>query len=135
MNILFVCKWNRFRSKAAESIFKKLNNNPKLKAKSGGLFPGVPVTEDIIKAGKNIGVDISKDQQGLSHKLLIWSDYIILVADDVPESIFNEVVKKDGKKFLHWKIKDIEGTNIRKREKIMLKLKEKIKGFLKNNTE
>lgn len=135
MNVLFVCKWNRFRSKAAEVIFEKLNKNPKFKVQSGGLFPGVPVTEDIINAGKNIGVNISKSQQGLPHKLLMWSDYIILVADDVPESIFNEVVKNDGKKVLHWKIKDIEGVDVKKREKIMLQLEEKIKSFLKNHKD
>ena len=104
MNILFVCKWNRFRSKAAEAIFNKLNNNPKLHAQSGGLFPGVPVSADIIQAGKNIGVNITEDQQGLPHSLLMWSDYIILVADDVPKSIFKEIIKNDGKKVIHWKI-------------------------------
>jgi len=134
MNVLFVCKWNRFRSKAAEAIFKKLNKNPSFKVKSGGLFPGVPVTEDIIEAGRNIGVVISKDQQGLHHKILMWSDYIILVADDVPKSIFKEVEKNDSKKVLHWKLKDIEGTNVKKRERIMLQIEEKIKAFLEKHS-
>ena len=131
MNILFVCKWNRFRSKAAEAIFKKLNTNPNFKAKSGGLFPGFPVSEDIIKAGKNIGINISGSQQCLSHKLLMWSDYIILVADDVPISIFKEVIQNDGKKVIHWKFKDINGANIKKREQIMLRIEDKIREFLK----
>ena len=135
MNILFVCKWNRFRSKAAEAIFKKINKSPKFKVQSGGLFPGVPVTEDIIKAGKNLGVEISKTQQGLPHSLLMWSDYIILVADDVPKSIFKEVQKNDGKKVFHWRLKDIQGTDVKKREKIMIKIKEKIKDFLKKHTK
>jgi len=133
MNILFVCKWNRFRSKAAEALFKKINKNSKFKVKSGGLFPGVPVTKDIIQAGKNIGIKISKKQSGLPHKLLMWSDYVIIVADDVPTSIFKEVVKNDGKKVMHWKLKDIQGTNIEKREKIMLQIKRKIERFLKEN--
>ena len=133
MNILFVCKWNRFRSKAAEVIFKKINKNPRFKVKSGGLFPGVPVTKDVIGAGKKLGVKISKKQQGLHHKLLMWSDYIIIVADDVPSSIFKEVVKNDGKKVLHWKLKDVGGTDVKKREKIMLQIQEKIKDFLENN--
>jgi len=130
MNILFVCKWNRFRSKVAEAIFNKLNNNPKFHSQSRGLFPGVAVSEDIIQAGKNIGIDITGEQQGITHSILMWSDYIILVANDVPKSIFNDVIKNDGKKVLHWKIKDIVGTDVEKREKIMLQLQEKIKKFL-----
>ncbi len=133
MNILFVCKWNRFRSKAAEAIFNKINKNSKFKAKSGGLFPGVPVTKDVIQAGKNIGVKISKKQLGVPHKLLMWSDYVIIVADDVPTSIFNEIVKNDGKKVIHWKFKDVQGTNVEKREKTMLQIKTKIERFLKEN--
>lgn len=135
MNVLFVCKWNRFRSKAAEALFKKLNKNPSFKVKSGGLFPGVPVTNDIIEAGKNIGVNISMTQQGLPHKLLMWSDYIILVADDVPKSIFNDVVKNDGKKVLHWKLKDIQGTDIKKREQIMLQIRDNVVKFLKKHSD
>jgi len=134
MNILFVCKWNRFRSKSAEAIFEKLNKNPEFKAKSGGLFPGVPVSEDIIKAGKNIGINISKNQQCLSHKLLMWSDYIIIVADCVPKSIFKEVIKNDDKKVLHWKLKDVIGTDIKKREKIMLQIEDRLKIFLKKHS-
>lgn len=64
----------------------------------------------------------------------MWSDYIILVSDDVPKSIFNEVRKNDGKKVIHWKIKDIQGTDVRKREKVMLQIERKIKEFLKEHS-
>ena len=71
-----------------------------------------------------------KTKAGLQLKLLMWSDYIILVADNVPKSIFNEVMKNDGKKVIHWKFKDVIGTDVRKREKIMLQIEDKIKIFL-----
>lgn len=134
MNILFVCKWNRFRSKAAEAIFNKVNTNNNFHAKSAGFFPGVPVSEDIVKAGKNIGVEINGEQSEISHNLAMWSDYIIIVAEDVPEIIFDDFANNDGKKVLHWKMKDIIGTDVKKREKIMLQIQEKILEFLEENS-
>jgi len=38
--ILFVCKYNRFRSKTAEAFFNLLKHNKKIKAKSTGLIKG-----------------------------------------------------------------------------------------------
>lgn len=131
MNILFVCKWNRFRSKAAEAIFNKINKNKKHNAKSAGLFPGVPVTEDIITASKKRGIKISKKQKCISHKLAMWSDIIIIVADDVPKSIFKEFKENDKKKIIQWKTKDIIGEKVNKREEVMKEIKKKIEKFLK----
>jgi len=135
MNILFVCKWNRFRSKAAEAIFNKLNKNKQYDSKSAGLFPGVPVTEDIIKAGKRLGIKISRKQKGITHKLLMWSNIIIVIDDNIPISLFKEVIENDNKKVFQWKFKDVIGRNINERERIILKIKEKIEKFLieKNN--
>ena len=130
--VLFVCKWNRFRSKAAEAVFDKINVDKDIHAQSAGLFPGVAVTSDIVEAGKKIGVSISKKQQGITHALLMWSDYIILVADDVPKSIFTDVVKNDGKKVIHWEIQDISGTNVDKRVAVMTKIKDEVNKFLAN---
>ena len=132
MNILFVCKWNRFRSKAAEGIFNKVNDNSEVTAKSGGLFPDVPVSEDIITAGEAIRVTISKDQNGLPHELLMWSDYIIVVADDVPVVIFDDLVNNDGKKVLHWKIRDIQGSNVDQRKETMVEIDRHIVSLLRD---
>jgi len=132
MNILFVCKWNRFRSNSAEAIFNTLNKNPKHKAKSAGLFPGVPVTKDIISAGKKIGVKITKKQQGITHKLMMWSDIIIIVANDIPPSIFVQLKKNDGKKIVVWKIRDVVGKNVDKRANALKKIKNNVEILLKN---
>lgn len=131
MNILFVCKWNRFRSKAAEALFKEMNKNSNNKADSGGLFPGIPVSKDIIMAGKKFNIDITKKQQGLPHKLLMWADKIIIVANDVPSSIFKEIKENGGEDIIHWNIPDYEGTDIKKREKIIGEIKKKIDTLLK----
>src|SRR6185503_12200031 len=108
MNVLFVCKWNRFRSKAAESVFNKLNKNRRNSAQSAGLFPGVAVSKDIFEAGRELGFEINMKQQGITHALLMWSDLIVITADDVPPSIFNDVVNNDGKRVIVWKIKDVK---------------------------
>lgn len=134
MNVLFVCKWNRFRSKAAEAIFNKLNKDPAIRARSAGLFPGVAVSSDIIKAGRDIGVRITRRQQGITHGLLMWSDYIIIVAEDVPGSIFREVAANDGKKVIHWRIKDVKGSDVGRRVQTMLQLEARIKDFLKRTS-
>ena len=40
MKILFICKYNAFRSKVAESYFNKMNKNKKIKAFSRGFIMG-----------------------------------------------------------------------------------------------
>ena len=131
MNILFVCKWNRFRSNSAESIFNYLNKSKEHEARSGGFFPGVPVSDDIVEAGERIGVRISKKQQGLTHKLLMWSDVIIIVADDVPKSMFWQMKENDGKRIVKWKIKDVFGTSVEKRKKGLEEIKRKVERLLR----
>jgi protein-tyrosine-phosphatase len=131
-NILFICKWNRFRSNSAEAIFNHLNKNQKHQARSGGLFPGVAVTDDIIIAGKKLGIKITKKQQGLNHKLLMWADKIIIVANDVPPSIFIQLKENDGKEIIKWDIKDVVGTNVDKRKTTLKEIKNRVEKLLRN---
>ena len=39
-SILFVCKYNRFRSRVAEAYFKKINKNKNISVKSAGIIKG-----------------------------------------------------------------------------------------------
>ncbi len=133
MNVLFVCKWNRFRSKLAEAIFKKLNKNKAFKVKSAGIFPGAPITKEIIITANKLGVKVSKNRKPLNYKTWIWADYIIIVADNVPRVIFNDFEKNYHKKIIHWKFKDVYGDNIKDREKLALKIKKNIELFLKSH--
>ena len=135
MNILFVCKWNWFRSKAAEAIFNKINTNKNFEAKSRGIFAYAPKGKAesefiaaVKQACKNIGISISEKHKSVDKDIIDWSDYIIIVADDVPKSLFTEF--KD-KKILHWKLKDVYGIALNAREKTMLEIQEKIEKFLK----
>jgi len=107
MNILFICKYNRFRSKIAEACFNKINKNKKIKVKSAGIIQGFPVNPNVISIAKEFGLKINPHPHGISSKLLKWQDKIIVVADDVPIQILN----KYKKEIIVWKIKDTKEDN------------------------
>jgi len=104
VNILFVCRFNRTRSRIAEAYFKKINKNKNFKVKSAGLFKGNPVCKEDIKLAKKFGININGKPQGISSKLLVWQNIIIVVADDVPPIIF----KEGAKNVIVWNIKDTQ---------------------------
>lgn len=106
-NILFVCRFNRTRSRVAEAYFNKICKNKNIRAKSAGLFKGSPVGDSDIKLAKKFGIDIRGRVKGISSKLLSWQTLTIIVADDVPTEIFNRN-RKHGMKLLVWKIKDTQ---------------------------
>ena len=55
MNIIFVCKWNRFRSKIAEAFFKKYNKNKDITCFSRGIHCWPPLGPIGKLIGKKIG--------------------------------------------------------------------------------
>jgi len=116
-NILFICKYNRFRSRVAASYLKKINK--RLKIKSAGLIKGRPLDKNQINSAKKLDIKIKGKPNGLSTKILKQADLIIIVADDVPKSIFinNNYVKK----LLIWKIPDAKSNN-----------KKEVKGLIKS---
>jgi protein-tyrosine-phosphatase len=134
MNILFVCKYNRFRSKVAEAYFKEINKNKNIQAKSAGIFIGSKLSSNQIKAAKYFGIKISGKPQGISTDLLKWQDAIILVSNDIPSVLFKNN-KKYGKKLIVWKISDA-GDNDKKNieriiKSIMFKVDKLIEGLNK----
>lgn len=126
MNILFVCKFNRYRSKMAEAFFNKLNKDKTIKAESAGLIEGRPITEDIKECAKRFGVSVKGKPRGISTNLLIWQDILIIAADNVPETVFSEQQHKHKKKLIVWKLSDV-GVHDRNTKAIL----EKVSGFVK----
>lgn len=106
-NILFICRFNRTRSRIATAYFNKINKNKNFQAKGAGLFKGSPVGKGDINLAKKFDIDIKGQVQSISSKLLAWQTKTIIVADDVPPVIFNRN-KKYGMKLLIWKIKDTQ---------------------------
>ena len=109
MNILFVCKYNRFRSKVAEVFFNFYNRNKKHKVKSRGTEPDyIPVAESVKKVLKEFGIkNIDKKPRKLSRKAITWADLIIITADNVDLDL-----KPKNKKILKWEISDTSQSNV-----------------------
>ena len=135
MNILFVCRYNRFRSRIAEAYFKKINKNKKIKVKSAGIFRGsYPLDKLQVNLAKKFGITIKGKPQRLSTDLLKWQDIIVNVANDVPNSLFEDNVKIYKKKSIYWKIPD-ETRGNKKNINNIVKLIMKKTDVLVNNLE
>ena len=126
--ILFICKFNRFRSRIAEAYLKKIN--PNAKVKSAGLIRGRPLDKLQIEIAKEFGLDINGKPKGLTSKMLIWQNVTIIVANDVPEEIFEN--EKYGKKTIVWKIPD---TTIDSKEEVRKIIKSIVLNVDKLNEE
>lgn len=135
--LLFVCKHNRFRSKIAEAYFNKINKNKDFIAKSAGAFRGrYPLEKPSVKIAKKFGISLKGRPKGVSTNLLIWQDITIIVADNVPPSLFSEN-KRHDKKTIVWNITDVydggKPATIRIIKKIMAKTKSLLKDLEKEN--
>lgn len=121
--ILFICKFNRFRSKVAEAIFNKLNK--KHKAKSAGIIRGNPLDKLQVAVAKKMGVNIYSKPQGLTSKMLGWADIHVITADDIPKGILKDS-EKYGKELLVWNIPDAKTDNEKEIKSIIEKIKFKV---------
>ena len=128
MKILFVCKHNRFRSKVAEAYFKKINKNKKIEVASAGIFSGFPIVENVIKISKKFGINIKGKSRGLDEGEIYKVDLLVIVADDVPASLFKNKVKK----IVVWKVPDITNQSDKKGiEKISRLIIKKVDSLVK----
>ena len=130
MNILFICRFNKFRSKVAEGFFSKLNKNKKHKAKSAGLIRGSDTDKPIKSAAKEFDLKLKTKSQGLSSDLLRWHDIGIIVADDVPKEILCDS-KKYGKKVRVWKVKDTHEDNDVEMRRLIALIGKKVEKLVK----
>jgi len=131
MNILFVCKYNRFRSRIAEDYFKQLNKNKNINVFSGGILQGhYPLDETEVKVAKANGVKLQGRPKGIPTDLLRTIDLIVIVANNVPKSIFNYENFKG--KIIVWDVSDIfSGSSKVLIEKRINKIKRKVEKLAK----
>lgn len=123
MNILFVCKFNVFRSQIAEAYFKKINKNRNIKVRSAGVIRETKIFRNVIRISKSQGINLKGGPEGLNAKLVKWADLIVITANDVPKSIFTK------KKVIVWNIEDVderEENLVEKRIRIMKKIMKKV---------
>lgn len=102
--VLFICKYNRFRSKIAEAYYKKLY--PGSPVRSRGLIQGkMNRNEKEIYLPKKLGLDIVNKPNGVHYADLEWADVIVITADNVPAKIFKS--KRISPKIIQWNLPDI----------------------------
>jgi protein-tyrosine-phosphatase len=104
MNILFVCKHNRFRSKVAEALFRHHYKGESVHVRSAGImldFMHPYMGRNAVHVLRNKGILLRDDGiRKMDGFLLNWADRVIIVADNVaPEYVRNKPV-------IVWHIKD-----------------------------
>ena len=131
--ILFVCKYNAFRSRIAEGYFNKINANGKIKAFSRGIIMGGnsdSVQRQIAKS--LLGINIAKRKPlPLTFQDMMDANLIIVVANDIPKIIFNYPLPSIQKKLTIWNVKDEQNMNQANIRKIILTIKRKVDNLSK----
>jgi len=129
VKILFICKYNAFRSRVAEEYFRKINKNRNVHVLgSRGLIMGGfsdKAQQEVSK--KILGININeRTPRPLTIKDMKEADKIIVVANDIPKIIFNYWNAPIMKKVVIWKIKDEQERNKKNIRKIVLAIKRKV---------
>jgi len=128
MNILFICKYNQFRSRIANAYFKKINRAVSVKSKSAGIKRDRLVSKFEKSMAKKYKLNISGTPKKINIRLLNWADLIVIVADNVPISYFKD------KKVIRYKVKEANENNekeISKEIKTIMKKVEMLNNRLK----
>ena len=133
MKILFVCKYNRFRSQFAEKYFRRINKN--LKVSSAGIIKvdkpltlGEKKRKNYVK--KKFEINLTPKSRGIKVSLLENQDKIIVIANDIPKSVFNHPNWKN--KIIIWNIPDELGANKEKINKIVSFIMKKVDNLVKS---
>jgi protein-tyrosine-phosphatase len=102
MNILFICRYNRFRSRVAEALFNHYNTNPLNVAKSAGFNVNQSGNGILDTAGEvldEMNIEYAEKQGALqmTQEVIDWADKIVIVAEDVLTKYFpaKKVIKFD----------------------------------------
>jgi len=130
MEILFLCKSNRFRSKVAETIFKKLNKHKSIKVKSRGFLLDDKrpyVSKNVIKIMKKRGYDINGKSKLLKREDSQEADIIVIVTNQVNKDFF----RHPKGKVIKWAIKDCDESETEKIKKIVDKIEKKVKNLIR----
>lgn len=104
MRILFICKYNRFRSKVAEAFFNKFNKNPRFKAESAGTEPDFQkVVENVKKALREFKIDkVNENPRKINQNMIDKAGLIVIVAEEVNLDKYDT----SKKKVIKWEISD-----------------------------
>ena len=127
MNLLFVCKHNRFRSKVAEELFNFYDGG-KNEAKSAGIFLdpiNQYVAENVYFVLGERGLRIKNEKaRVVDREMIDWADKIIVVANDVDLELFPR------EKTEVWRIGDADEADLIRIKKIIDEIDDNVKKLL-----
>lgn len=129
MKILFICKFNRYRSNIALALFNKYNKNKKIKARASGIIQGPKVNKKQKSVAKEFGVKLKDNPKPLTEANFNWADLVILIGNDMPKSLFDNI-EGNKRKVIRWKLEDIMQFDLDYHEKTK-KLTNKIENNIK----
>jgi len=132
--ILFICKFNRYRSNVALALFNKYNKNKKIQAKASGIVKGPPVLKKMQKVARKFGVSLKENPKSLSEKDYAWADLVIIIGRDIPSVVFS-YVEGIPRKVIVWKLRDVEQFDLNYHEKttrLTKEIEQRILNFLKS---
>lgn len=132
MKILFLCKYNVFRSRIAEEYFNKINKNKKNKAISRGFIIGEESDKSQKLIARKYGIILKDNPKPITLQELKDADKIIVVADDIPKIMFNYELIPIIKKVETWNIKDEQKKNRTRIEKTMKGIIKKVDKLVGN---
>ncbi len=116
MNVLFICKHNRFRSKVAEALFRHHYKGDSVKVKSAGTIIDLMhpyVSRTVHEVLREKGVSLRDDGAvKLDPFMLKWADKIVIVADNVSPDMFRGREMMGGKPLVFWAIGDASESDI-----------------------
>jgi len=118
--VLFICKYNRFRSKIAEAQLKKIRKG--VSVRSRGIIEGrMNRNKHEIGIPKKFGLNIKQKPNGVKYGDLEWADYVIITANNVPSKLFQS--KRTKYKIIQWNIPDVyPNTPVREIEGVVKKV-------------
>lgn len=130
MNILFVSKYNQFRSKVAEAYFNKLNKQKGFSVTSAGLFAGASTPTNVMQVAKKHRLSLKTSRTAMSVNMLGKQDLVILVGNDVPTEIFTDD-NPHVRAFAHWKVESVRDTDVIAVETTFREIEKRIAKLLK----
>lgn len=134
--IIFICKHNVFRSKTAEAIFKKKYKGKKYNVLSRGIFPfegnsNHPVIVKQQTILNKFEYKFKTNPQPLTYKEINDHNILIIVANDIPKSLFERYKKNIGK-LIVWKIKDADKNNDKEITSAINQIEKKVIKFVED---
>jgi protein-tyrosine-phosphatase len=126
--VLFVCAHNSGRSQMAEAFFEHYDAG-KAKAFSAGTRPASHVDQTVVKAMREIGIDISsKRPKALALEMLDDADRVITMGCGVEGVCPATVVPTED-----WQLEDPEGKPIEKVREIRDEIEARVKKLIRED--